>query len=131
MEAQRHVEHRHLRPGDSIVDTVGHPAVDGRLTAETNGVVTVLVGAGATVTWDLVDAATVVGGQPTVGRSTLRSIGERLHEAGVTLEVTEGHRSLLQVGATSSLLGRLLFGSPTVRPRAPVQLLRLARRARR
>ena len=111
--------------------TPSHLTVRSDLTAETNGVTTTLTGDGSLLRWELVEATTVFAAQPGMQRSELARVAEVLHAHGILLSVEEQGRPLLELGATKSRLGALLFRSSAVKPRAPFRLARIAFRATR
>lgn len=96
------------------------------LTAETNGVVTSLTGSRSTLRWDIVDARAVLADKP-ADRDSLRNAASTLAGLGLTVEIVESDRRLLDVGDTRSRLGSLLLRTPHVRPRALWRLFRLNR----
>lgn len=100
---------------------------EGELVAETNNVVTTMVGNGSLLRWDVVDASAVFAGQGVGDRRAIGRAGDRLRSLGVVLLIHEHGKSLIEIGSTSSWLGRFLFGSSSVRPRSLVRLARLAR----
>lgn len=111
--------------------SVGVLNIEGELTAEYEGVRTVVTGSGSLLRWDLVDPDRLVrsGGLP--GRTEVRRAARILRPLGLTLWVGAGDGPLLEIGAVRSNLGGLLFGTRAVRPRSVWRLGRLAWSARR
>ena len=106
--------------------------VDGELTAAHGGSTTRLEAAGSALSWHIEDLSAILPGLPTTGRSSVARVAEALAGYGLTLSVVDARGVLIELGDSKrSILGRLLFGAPTVRPRRPLQLLIIAARVRR
>ncbi len=104
-------------------------SVSGELSAETNGVTTRISADGSLVRWDLVDATSALARRSASRREVAR-VSEMLRHTGVTVLIEESGKPLLELGQRRSLLGRALFGTPTVQPRSVFRLAALRWRLR-
>lgn len=102
--------------------------VDGELTADVGGLSTRLVADGRTIVWRVPDPAVALGALPMADRREVGRHADRLAAVGLTLELHDGRGPLLEAGVgTRSLIGRLLFATPTIRLRRLGAWVRIVR----